>query len=106
VPELVFKGKKFVFDHHLAVPYRPLEMDSAKSIAQPALNGNVIVHGDNLHALKALLPFLAFRYGFEFVDLDSVHEVVRRTCRDLAVIPNLAQCPVARVPATVRVISV
>jgi PilZ domain len=27
----------------------------------------------------------AFRYGFEFVDLDSVHEVVRRTCRDLAV---------------------
>jgi hypothetical protein len=27
----------------------------------------------------------AFRYGFEFVDLNSVNEVVRRTCRDLAV---------------------
>ena len=27
----------------------------------------------------------AFRYGFEFVDLESVDEVVRRTCRDLAV---------------------
>jgi hypothetical protein len=27
----------------------------------------------------------AFRYGFEFVDLDSGNEVVRRTCRDLAV---------------------
>ena len=26
----------------------------------------------------------AFRYGFEFVDSDSVHGVIRRTCRDLA----------------------
>jgi hypothetical protein len=27
----------------------------------------------------------AFRYGFAFVDSDSVHEVIRHTCRDLAV---------------------
>jgi PilZ domain len=27
----------------------------------------------------------AFRYGFEFVDSESVHEVIRRTCRDLAI---------------------
>jgi hypothetical protein len=27
----------------------------------------------------------AFRYGFEFVDSDSVHAVIRRTCRELAV---------------------
>ena len=27
----------------------------------------------------------AFRYGFEFVDSDSMHEFIRRTCRDLAV---------------------
>jgi hypothetical protein len=26
----------------------------------------------------------AFRYGFEFVDFDSEHEILRRTCRDLA----------------------
>jgi hypothetical protein len=26
----------------------------------------------------------AFRYGFEFVDSDSVRGVIRRTCRDLA----------------------
>jgi|SRR5580700_9415290 hypothetical protein len=26
----------------------------------------------------------AFRYGFEFVDFTSEHEVLRRTCRDLA----------------------
>jgi hypothetical protein len=27
----------------------------------------------------------AFRYGFEFVDQDLVHEFIRRTCRDLAI---------------------
>jgi hypothetical protein len=26
----------------------------------------------------------AFRYGFEFVDQELVHEFIRRTCRDLA----------------------
>jgi hypothetical protein len=26
----------------------------------------------------------AFRYGFEFVDFDSERELLRRTCRDLA----------------------
>ena len=31
----------------------------------------------------------AFRYGFEFVDPDSVHELIRRTCRDLAVDQSL-----------------
>jgi PilZ domain len=31
----------------------------------------------------------AFRYGFEFVDSDSVHEFIRRTCRDLAVEQSL-----------------
>jgi hypothetical protein len=31
----------------------------------------------------------AFRYGFEFVDTDSVHELIRRTCRDLAVDQSL-----------------
>jgi hypothetical protein len=31
----------------------------------------------------------AFRYGFEFVDSDSMHEFIRRTCRDLAVDQSL-----------------
>ena len=31
----------------------------------------------------------AFRYGFEFIDTDSVHEIIRRTCRDLAVEQSL-----------------
>ena len=31
----------------------------------------------------------AFRYGFEFIDPDFVHEFIRRTCRDLAVDQSL-----------------
>lgn len=31
----------------------------------------------------------AFRYGFEFVNSDSMHELIRRTCRDLAIDQSL-----------------
>jgi hypothetical protein len=31
----------------------------------------------------------AFRYGFEFVGTDFVHEFIRRTCRDLAIDQSL-----------------
>jgi hypothetical protein len=39
----------------------------------------------------------AFHYGFEFVDSASIHEVVRRTCRDLAIqqsLPNDNHCSI------------
>jgi len=35
----------------------------------------------------------AFRYGFEFVGSDSEREVIRRTCRDLAVDQSLFPTP-------------
>jgi hypothetical protein len=57
--ELIFKGKEFVYNHHLAVPFRPLVPNADKSIGEARLDGNLIVHGDNLHALKALLPLYA-----------------------------------------------
>jgi adenine-specific DNA-methyltransferase len=59
VTELNFKGKEFVHSHHLAVPFRPLVPDESKGIGPLALDGNLIIHGDNLHALKALLPLYA-----------------------------------------------
>jgi hypothetical protein len=31
----------------------------------------------------------AFRYGFEFIASDSMHEFIRRTCRDLAMNQSL-----------------
>jgi adenine-specific DNA-methyltransferase len=68
MPELQFKGKEFVYNHHLTVPFRPLEMDAKKSIGKPNLNGNLIIHGDNLHALKALLPLYAGKVDCVFID--------------------------------------
>jgi len=68
VTELVFKGKEFVFNHHLTVPFRPLEMHPDKGIGEPSLDGNLIIHGDNLHALKALLPTHAAKVDCIFID--------------------------------------
>ena len=53
MPEIVFKGKEYVYNHHLTVPYRPLVVDTAKGIGPGDLNSNLVIHGDNLHASKA-----------------------------------------------------
>lgn len=51
-----FLGKGDVAGHHLSVPFRTLQADKEKSVGVPDLDGNLIIHGDNLLALKALLP--------------------------------------------------
>ena len=60
---LDFKGKQIVYAHHLTVPPRTLALDAKKSLPakgkKSSLDDNLVIHGDNLHALKALLP----RYG-------------------------------------------
>ena len=66
--ELNFKGKEFVYNHHLSVPFRPLVMHAEKGIGEPSLDGNLIVHGDNLHALKALLPLYGGKVDCIFID--------------------------------------
>jgi adenine-specific DNA-methyltransferase len=57
MPTLDFKGKQFVYSHHLSVPF---QVDAKKSLPakgqKPSLDDNLIIHGDNLEALKALLP--------------------------------------------------
>ena len=68
MPELQFKGKEFVYNHHLTVPFRPLEMLADKGIGASRLDGNLIIHGDNLHALKALLPTHAGKVDCIFID--------------------------------------
>lgn len=66
--ELRFKSKEFVYNHHLAVPFRPLVMHPEKDIEEPSLDGNLIIQGDNLHALKALLPRYAGKVDCIFID--------------------------------------
>ena len=68
MPELNFKGKEFVYNHHLTVPFRPLEPQPDKGIGEPSLDGNLIIHGDNLHALKALMPKYAGKVDCIFID--------------------------------------
>lgn len=68
MPEIVFKGKEYVYNHHLGVPYRPLVADAAKSVGAPDLSGNLVIHGDNLHALKSLLPRYAGAVDLIFID--------------------------------------
>jgi adenine-specific DNA-methyltransferase len=66
MPELHFKGKEFVFNHHLSVPYRPLIAHPDQSVGDDS--DNLIIQGDNLHALKALLPRYAGRVDCIFID--------------------------------------
>lgn len=68
VTELTFKGKEFVYNHHLSVPFRPLEAHADKGIGPVDMDGNLIIQGDNLHALKALLPRYAGKVDCIFID--------------------------------------
>jgi len=68
MPELNFKGKEFVYNHHLAVPHRPLVPHPDKSVGDARTDGNLIIHGDNLLALKSLLPMYAGKVDCVFID--------------------------------------
>lgn len=66
--ELHFKGKEFVYNHHLSVPFHPLVPHADKGIGEVAFDGNLIVQGDNLKALKALMPIYAGKVDCIFID--------------------------------------
>ena len=68
MPTLEFKGKQHIYAHHLTVPYRPLETDESRSCNPTGEDDNLIIHGDNLHALKALLPRYANRIKCIYID--------------------------------------
>jgi len=53
---LNFKGKSAVWNHHLSVPYHTLDKEKKSSLSGINENENLIIEGDNLLALKALLP--------------------------------------------------
>ena len=68
MPKLDFTGKQHIYAHHLTVPYRPLVPDLAKSVNPSGVEDNLIIHGDNLYALKALLPRYAGRVKCIYID--------------------------------------
>lgn len=67
MPTLDWIGKKAVVKHHKDVPYRLLEPVKKYSCGT-ADSGNLIVQGDNLHALKALLPRYAGKIKCIYID--------------------------------------
>jgi site-specific DNA-methyltransferase (adenine-specific)/adenine-specific DNA-methyltransferase len=67
VPTLDWIGKKAVLNHHREVPYRLLKCDPKLSVGDPG-SGNLLVQGDNLVALKALLPYYAGQVKCIYID--------------------------------------
>ena len=64
-----FKGKTFVQNYHLQVKYHELVPVKSKSLTDKvSLHDNLIIHGDNLKALKALLPMYAGKVKCIYID--------------------------------------
>lgn len=68
MPILDFKGKQHIYSHHLTVPYRTLVPEPNRSLNPIAVDDNLIIHGDNLCALKALLPRYASKVQCIYID--------------------------------------
>jgi adenine-specific DNA-methyltransferase len=69
VPIIQFKGKTAVESYHRVVPHHTLEIDGKLSPAKkPSLDGNLIIEGDNLIALKSLLPTHAGKIKCIYID--------------------------------------
>ncbi|MGQ0760886.1 MAG: hypothetical protein ACT4OT_02535 [Acidobacteriota bacterium] len=72
MPVIQFKGKTAIESYHHTVPHHTLGFDPKLSVLpkgeKPSLDGNLIIEGDNLLALKALLPTHAGRIKCIYID--------------------------------------
>ncbi|MCK9425781.1 MAG: site-specific DNA-methyltransferase [Ignavibacteriaceae bacterium] len=72
MPTLHWIGKDKVINHHMDVPFKVLEhaygFENGKQSDQETHSGNKIIHGDNLEALKALLPEYEGRIKCIYID--------------------------------------
>jgi DNA modification methylase len=67
VPTLNWIGKEAVVNHHHQVPFHLLKDVPGLACGDPG-SGNLIVQGDNLVALKALLPYYAGQVKCIYID--------------------------------------
>ena len=72
MPTLHWIGKEKVVNHHQEVPYRVLEhkygFRDGEQSAEDTGSGNMIIHGDNLEALKSLLPKYQGKINCMYID--------------------------------------
>lgn len=67
MPTLEWIGKQAVLQHHQLVPYHLLRSQRDLSVGDPN-TPNLLIEGDNLIALKALLPFYAGKVKCIYID--------------------------------------
>ncbi len=65
---LQFKGKSVIWNHHLSVPYQTLDAVPSLSLEGAGEDENLIIEGDNLVALKSLLPKYQGRVNCIYID--------------------------------------
>jgi adenine-specific DNA-methyltransferase len=71
MPELQWNGKDAILNHHHSVPIRTLELDEQNSHPkgiEHTLDDNLVITGDNLDAMKALLPKYAGKVDVIYID--------------------------------------
>lgn len=69
MPSFHFKGKSFLENYHHTVKFHKLDPKKGKSVSKsPSLTDNLLIHGDNLKALKALLPTHAGKVKCIYID--------------------------------------
>lgn len=72
MPTLEWMGKAKVIAHHQDVPYRVLEhvydYGTNSESRKDNRSGNMIIHGDNLEALKSLLPKFEGKVDVVYID--------------------------------------
>ena len=66
MPTLNWIGKDAVVNYHKEVPFHLLRDDPKRSLGDDS--GNLLVQGDNLLALKALLPHYAGQVNCIYID--------------------------------------
>lgn len=75
MPTLNWIGKDKVVNHHLDVPYRVLERqysyDAEGMHTEDNCSDNMIIHVDNLSALKLLLPQYEGRIKYIYIDIKT-----------------------------------
>lgn len=67
MPFLDWYGRRAVENYHHKVPYHILKRNDNYSVGEPG-SGNLVVQGDNLVALKALLPYYGGQVKCIYID--------------------------------------
>ena len=68
MPTLDWIGKSKVISHHQEVPFRVLENQYTYGAND---SENMIIHGDNLEALKALLPWYGGKVKCIYIEIKT-----------------------------------